>query len=267
MKELIKYLLIGIIQGISEVLPISSSAHLILVQKILKMSNSNLTLEVFLHFASLVAVVFYLRKRLIKLILGFLKYLLLNKKEYKLEFKLCWYIVISTIPIVIFTLIFKEQINMISNNILIISLLLIINGIFLLTLTRLKGTKDLSKMNFIDAFVIGLSQCLGVFPGISRSGSCLYGANIRKLENKTATDYAFLLFIPTVIGAMVLEMKNFSQIIVDNQIWIYVSTFIVTSLVTYFSFQVLLKLIKKGKMKYFGYYCILVGVINVLLSC
>lgn len=266
MEELIKYLIIGIVQGISEVLPISSSAHLVLVQELLKMSDDNLTLEVFLHLASLVAILFYLRKRLVKLISGFFKYLLLKKEEYILEFKLCWYIVISTIPIVIFTLIFNDQINALGNNVLIIGFLLIVNGILLLTITRLKGNRDLSKMNFKDALVIGISQCLGIFPGISRSGSCLYGAYTRKIEKETATDYAFLLFIPAVLGATVLEMKNFSQIIVDNQIWKYLMVFVVTSIVTYFAFQVLLKVIKKGKLKYFGYYCILIGAITVILS-
>lgn len=266
MKELIEYLIIGIVQGISEVLPISSSAHLVLVQELMGINDDNLTLEVFLHLASLVAILFFLRRRLIKLISGFLKYLFRKEKDNYQEFKIFVYLIISTIPVVLITLLFKEYINIIGSNILIIGILLIINGLFLLIFNNVEGYKTLKDMKVLDALIIGLFECMGLFPGISRSGSCIYGASNRKIEKEASSEYAFLLFIPAILGATVLELKNFKQIIVGSDIWLYLITFIVTSIVTYLTFILLLKIIKKGNLKYFGYYCIMVGVISVVFK-
>jgi undecaprenyl-diphosphatase len=266
MKELIKYLIIGIVQGLGEVLPISSSAHLIIFEEMLGINDDNLTLEVFLHLASLVAIIFFLRKKLIKLISGFFKYLFKREEEDFIEFKIGCFLIISTIPIVIVTILFKKWINTISSNILFVSLFLVVNGIFLLIINNIKGNKNIEKMNILDALTIGLFQCLGIFPGISRSGSCIYGANFRKLEKNSSAEYAFLLFVPAVVGATILEFKNFGNLIVENNLWMYLITFIVTCIITYFAFEILLKTIKKGKIKYFGYYCILIGIINGLLN-
>lgn len=266
MKEIIKYLIIGIVQGLGEVLPISSSAHLILVEEILGMKDNNLTLEVFLHLASLIAVLFFLRKSLFKLMVGFFKYIFKRNKENLIEFKICCFLIISTIPIIIITLLFKEQISIISNNLTIISLFLVINGILLMIINNVKGNKNFEKMNFLDALIIGLFQCIGLFPGISRSGSCIYGASFRKLEKDTAAEYAFLLFVPAVLGATIMELSNFSKILVDDNIGRYLLSFVVTSIVTYLAFGILLKTIKKGKLKYFGYYCIGIGIISFLGS-
>lgn len=266
MKEIIKYLIIGIVQGLGEVLPISSSAHLILVEEILGIKDNNLTLEVFLHLASLIAVLFFLRKSLFKLISGFLKYIFKRNKEKLIEFKICCFLIISTIPIVIITLLFKEQISIISNNLTIIGSFLVINGILLMIINKITGNKNFEKMNFLDALIIGIFQCIGLFPGISRSGSCIYGASFRKLEKDTAAEYAFLLFIPAAIGATIVELNDFGKIIVSDNIEKYLLSFIVTCTVTYLSFEILLKTIKKGKLKYFGYYCIGIGIITFLGS-
>lgn len=266
MWELIKFLIIGIIQGIGEVLPISSSAHLIIVSELLGMKDDNLALEVFLHLASLIAVLFFLRKKLYKLIKGIGCYLFKKNKEYLMEFKIGCYLIISMIPIVLVALFFKRQINIISNNLIIIGFFLVINGFLLMVIEKIRGQKDLKQMRIGDAFYIGVFQILGLFPGISRSGSCIYGGTFRKLKKEAITEYAFLLFIPTVLGATILELDNFKELIVNDQLWMYLITFGVTCIVTYLAFNILLKIIKKGKLKYFGYYCILLGIITMLVK-
>ncbi len=266
MTELLKYIIIAIVQGISEVLPISSSAHLLLVEELFLLRDDNLTLEIFLHLASLISVVFFLRKPLISLISGFFKYTFFEQPGYQTEFKLCWYVVFSTIPVVVFTIVFKEQITRVSNNILIIGILLMINGVLLLITNKVQGRKHLKTMTLKDAIIIGLFQCLGIFPGISRSGSCLCGAYTRKLEKNDAKEYAFLLFLPAVIGAFILEIDNFGLIFTSPNIGIYIIAFIITAIVTYLAFLFLDKVIKNGKIKYFGYYCIIVGLLSVLTN-
>ncbi len=266
MKEIIKFLIIGIVQGLGEVLPISSSAHLIIAQEILDINSNNLTLEIFLHLASLIAIIFFLRKRLIKLIAGFVKYIFKKDKESLLEFKTGCFLIVSTIPIVLIVILFDELITKVSRNLTLIGVFLVINGFLLMIINNINGNKTIEKMSFFDALIIGIFQCFGIMPGISRSGSCIYGAKFRKLEKEVATEYAFLLFIPAVVGATVREVNNFSNLIVEKNLWMYLIVFGVTAIVTYLAFGILLRVIKKGKIKYFGYYCIIIGIITFLTS-
>ncbi len=260
MRSVIKYIILGLVQGIAEVLPISSSAHLLIVSDILGLSDGSLTFEIFLHLASLIAIVFFLRKKLWILIKGFCLYVFKKNKEYKIEFTYCIMLVISTIPIVIVTLFLKDYLEQFDSMIWLVGLLLIINGIALWIMPRIKGTRTKEDLNYVDALVIGATQCFGLFPGISRSGSCLYGAFARKIEKETAADYAFVLIIPAVLGATVLKLVSgdFSKIASDQWI-LYGISFIVALLATYFAFVFLLKIIKRGKIGYFSYYCVAIG--------
>ncbi len=265
MIEVLKYIVLGLVQGIAEVLPISSSAHLIIVENLFKIQDDSLAFEIFLHLASLFAILFFLRKKLWKLIKGFFIYLFKREEEYKLEFKYGWMIVLSTIPVVIFTLLFKDIIDKVSSTLWAVGILLMINGILLWFLSRIQGTRVKENLTYVDALVIGCSQCLGIFPGISRSGSCLCGAFTRKIEKETAADYAFILFIPAVLGATVLELTHISELsVTSNMLPLYGISFIIAMITTYFSFVILLKVIKKGKLSWFGYYCLAVGLFAMI---
>lgn len=260
MIDVIKYIILGLVQGVAEVLPISSSAHLLIVQDIMGISDNTLTFEVLLHLASLIAIFVFLWKKIVNLVKGFCLYVFKKNKDYKLEFKYCLFLVLSTIPTVIFTLIFKDLIDTLSSTLWFVGMLLMINGILLMVLTRIKGERTASELNYKDALLIGCFQCAGVFPGISRSGSCLCGAFTRKIEKETAADYAFLMFIPAVLGATVLEFLKFESTSIDsNMIVLYAISFIIAMITTYFSFKILLSVIRKGKLSYFSYYCLAVG--------
>lgn len=265
MIEVLKYIFLGLVQGLAEVLPISSSAHLIIVQEILGLSDDNLTFEIFLHLASLIAVMVFLWKKFWKLIKGFCLYLFKKQKEYKKEFNYCWFIVISTIPTVVFSLLLGDLIDKASATLWVVGGLLIINACLLFILTRVKGFKKEEDLTWKDALVIGCFQCGGIFPGISRSGSCLCGAFSRKIDKETAADYAFIMFIPAVIGATVLELFNIGDmVIVSSQIPLYLISFIVSGVTTYFAFKILLTIIRKGKLQYFSFYCLLVGIATLI---
>ena len=174
----------------------------------------------------------------------------------------CIYLVISTIPAVIAALFLKKYIE--SSSILLVGILLLVNATMLLVLTRFKGTKKIEDMKWHNALTIGLFQCAGMFPGISRSGSCLSGAFVNKLDKEEAADYAFLLFIPAVLGAVVLDIGSIGALFSDPNIWYFLAAFVVTVITTYLSFKVLLTIIRKGKLSYFSYYCYLVGGITVI---
>ena len=259
MIEILKYIFIGLVQGFAEVLPISSSAHIIIASEFVDIDNS-VAFEVFLHLASLIAVLVFLRKRLWRLIKGFCLYLFKKNKDYKLEFNYCLYIVLSTLFLVVFTLIIGDFFDFVSNTLWIVGLLLCINGFLLFFLTQIKGTRKEEELNYKDSIVIGLFQCLGSFPGISRSGSCLYGAYARKIDNQTAADYAFTLFVPAMVGATVLHITEISSMFTEtSMLGYYILSFIVTLVTTYIAFKFLLAIIRKGKLNYFGYYCLAMG--------
>ena len=259
MLDIIKYIILGLVQGFAEVLPISSSAHLIITSEFMEVDNS-VAFEVFLHLASLIAVIVFLRKKLWQLIKGFFGYIFKRNEEYKTDFKYCLYIVVSTLVLVIFTLLFEDLVDFASNTLWIVGLSLVINGILLFLLTQIKGIRKTEDLNIKDALTIGAFQCLGVFPGISRSGSCLCGAFSRKVDKETAADYAFVLFVPAMVGATVLKFAHIADMVMDSSMMgYYLLSFAVTLVTTYIAFRFLLMIIRKGKLNYFGYYCLLVG--------
>ncbi len=259
MIEWIKYIILGLVQGIAEVLPISSSAHLIIAGELVGTDN-NIAFEVFLHIASLIAVCVYLRKTLWKLIKGFFGYIFKRKEEYKGDFKYCLYVILSTLVVVVFTLLFEDYVDFAANTLWIIGLALVVNGILLFILSQVKGFRKVDEINYKDALTVGLFQCLGIFPGISRSGSCLCGSFARKIDKETAAEYAFILFVPAMLGATVLKFTHIADMIVDGSMMgYYIISFIITLFTTYFAFKFLLTIIRKGKLHYFGYYCLAVG--------
>lgn len=264
--ELIKYLFLGLLQGIAEVLPISSSGHLQIANEILNIKDNSVTLSVFLHIASLLAVLVFLRKELLDLIKGFFGFIFKDRNLYKKQFMLAIYLCVTTLVLVVFTLILK-LIGFESSPLWLIGLCLIINAIMLFTFGKFTGTRTIYEINLKDAFLIGLFQCAGSFAGISRSGSCLCGCQVRKIEKEDSAKYAFLLFVPAMIGATVLEVTNLTSLFSDSsKIYLYLISFIVTFVTTYFSFAVLKKIINKGKITYFGIYCAIIGIVTFVYA-
>ena len=264
--EVLKYLFLSLLQGITEVLPVSSSGHLQLASEVLKIKDNAVTLSVFLHLASLLEVVVYLRKDLIELIKGFFGFLFKDKIKFKNQFMLAIYLVVTTLILVLFTVLMK-LFGFDSSPLWLVGLCLIINSTLLFVFGKFTGTKKLDELSLKDAVVVGLFQCAGSFAGISRSGSCLCGCNVSKIEKQASAKYAFLLFVPTMVGATVLELGNFKDLFINNEnIYLYLMSFIVTCVTTYLAFAFLKKIINKGKISYFGIYCLIIGIITFVYA-
>lgn len=263
--EVLKYLLVGLVQGICEVLPISSSAHLLIIQSLLGIGSEGLSFEVFLHLASLIAVLVYLRKKLYKLIKGFFVFIFFKDRrdETRKDFNYCLFIVISTIPAAIAAVVLDDLIAI--DSLLLVGILLVVNAVMLFFVSKYnKGTKHVSDMKWYNALFIGLFQVAGIFAGISRSGSCLAGTASQKLEKEEAADYAFILFIPAVLGAFVLDLDGISSILSSSYLLAYLGSFIIAGISTYFAFTLLMKIIRKGKIIYFSVYCIIIGLAVII---
>ena len=245
-------------------LPVSSSGHHQIASMILNIRDDSITLSVMLHLSSLIAVVIFLRKEIYELILGFFKFFK-NKNEYKFQFKLVLYLFLSTLILVVFTLIIKS-LGYESSPLWLVGVCLLINSVMLIFFGKLNGSRKLESLNAKDSIVIGLFQCIGSFPGISRSGSCLCACNIQKIDKDACKKYSFLLFIPAILGGLVLELNNLKEMVSDQNYYLYLISFIVSGITTYLAFDVLNKIIKKGKLNKFSIYCIILGIGVILYS-
>ena len=270
MIELLKFILLAVIQGISEVLPISSSGHLQIVQEILGMDTSSLTVSIFLHLGSLVAMIVFYRKLIFSIIGNSAKYVFKaseRNETNKNALKLLFMIVIACIPAGLIGILFKSKIESIFANTIFIGINLIITGCLLFLQKYIKGKKTLYTMNWLDAIVIGLFQAIGILPGISRSGITTIGGKVSKLQDEDAINFAFLLFIPVTLGTGLLEVVDIIKgdlVLSSNDILLYIVGIIVSGLVTYIALSLLLKIIKKGKLHYFAYYCFAIGLAVVI---
>lgn len=252
--EALRYIILGIIQGITEFLPISSSGHIVLFKYFLDI-EAGLTIDVFLHFGTLLAVFIVYRRDIIKMI----KF----EKEYK-KFNL--YILIGAIPAGVVGIFFGDFFETINSSLSIVGFFLIITGIALWFSDKLPlANRKLEDMNLFDTVIIGIAQALAIFPGLSRSGSTIVAGLFRNLNRELAAKYSFILSIPVIGGATLLKTKDIISINGISYFELFLSTS--ASMITgYFAINLLLKLTKIQKLKYFAYYCFILGGTLILFN-
>ncbi len=266
--EVIKYIIIGLVQGIGEILPISSSGHLIIAQTLLDIKNSDLTVEIFLHIASLLALLIYFRKEIINLVKGFFNYVFKRKEEDKKYFNWCIKIVIATIPAGLVGFFLEDVINQYFANIFSVGILLMINGLIIYLTASKNGNKKLESISYFSSFVIGLFQAVAVLPGLSRSGTTIAGGKSQKVNKEDASLFAFMLFIPITVGAFIVKLKDINALLLsDTRILLLSSiSFIVAFIGTYLSLKFIFSIIRQGKFKYFAYYSVVIGLFAIIYS-
>lgn len=265
---LIKYILLGIIQGITEPLPISSSGHLFIFKQLFNTDILNdLNFEIFLNFASFLAIVIIFWNDLVKLISGFFKYVFdkSNRDKYKNEFKYCWLIVIGTIPVGIIGFLFKDEIEAMLNNAWMVGIAFIITAIALIIVRNIKGNKEDNDITFKDAIIIGIVQMFALFPGLSRSGMVLVGCLLCKLSRESSLKYTFMLYLPVSVATFILGVKDIIDVgIASNMLINYIIGMIFSGVFTLLTYKYLSMLVKKGKLMYFSIYLFIVGILVLI---
>ena len=263
--KLIMYMILGLIQGFTEPIPVSSSGHLVIFNALLNVEELNdLNFEIFVNFGSFIAICLFYRKEIIDIIKDFFMYIKTKDKKYEINYKYAWLIVIGTIPAGIVGILAKDIIESISS-VKIVGVSLLITAIMLFMVKDIKGEKKKENMTFKDAIVIGLFQVIALFPGISRSGSTLVGGMSRNLERETAFKYSFMLYLPISIATMLLGVLDVIENPISNTLIIpYVLGMIAAGILTYFSIRWFKDIMQKGKLKYFVYYCLVMGIITIL---
>lgn len=258
-----QYLLLAIVQGIAEILPISSSAHLQIVRALMGIGEPSVVFDIALHFASAIAVIIYYWKRLWQLASD--SFLFVFKKDTTREssFRYVVLLVIATIPAGLFGFLLNDLIGDLFGSLLAVGIFLMITGILLYSSQFLKGTKATSELSFLDALTIGLFQSIGLFPGISRSGITLIGSKVAKLKAEDAAEFVFILFIPLALAAGVLGVLDWSSTTALDLGWVSIAT-LLSGVVTFISLKLLLQIVRKGKIYYFGYYTLIVGTLVII---
>lgn len=256
--EIYQGVLLGILQGITEFLPVSSSGHLVLGQHFLKMTEPMLAFDISVHLGTLAAIVIVFFKDIKKISSSIFRPLSPKSKP---DIKLLLLILTGCIPTAFLGCIIKIWEDVIFSSILLVGSMLILTGIFLWQ-TRKQVAQDretkISNFTFKSALFIGVCQGIAVIPGISRSGATISAGLFAGLDRKTAAKFSFLLSIPAIIGAELLQLTasmNQPIILTQATIWGTVSSFITG----YIALVLLLKLVNKGKLYLFAPYCWTLG--------
>ncbi len=261
---LIAYLLLAIIQGFAEILPISSSGYLLMLKKIFGFDLNNLMLELVLHFASLVALFIFYRKLIFKIIKGVYLYLFKKDRENLKYYRMFIFIVLAIIPSAVAGYFLDDYFEYLVSSTLLIGIFFIINGINLYSLKNVEGDKKVEGTTFKDILIVGFHQVIGLIPGISRSGSALSGCYRTGIDKKESSEIVFLMLFPLVIGSIILNIGDFY---VDELTLIpLIISFVVCAFLTYLSLKIFIKLISNKKIYYFSYYCFLLGTTLIILS-
>lgn len=252
-------LILGIVQGLTELLPISSSAHLTIIPWIFNWSDIPASFDVALHFGTLLAIIIFFFKDWIKLIKGGFNYVV--KKEKSTDGKMFWYLVLATIPGGTIGYICDKYLSNVLSKPIIIAIALIVMGIVLyLVDKKSKNVTDYEHMTLKQTFLIGLSQALAFIPGVSRSGITMTTARSMGIKRESAAKFSFLLSGPIVLGAVVFKVKDF----VFNLPFVVgvLSSFIVGIIVIKF----LLNYLKKGSFKGFAIYRVIFGILIIAIA-
>lgn len=269
---------LGLVQGIAEFLPISSSGHLAILQNLLNVNyneDDHLIFDVLLHTATLISILIVYRKDVKEMIRDALYYLRMkadsNDDEpivLKPPGRALLFILIGTLPLLI-ALFFSGPVSMLFFNTFFIGFALLITGGLLFVSSRYikQGTKTSKTMTVADALVIGLAQAIAVLPGLSRSGTTISVALARGLSGSFAVKFSLLLSIPAILGATVVSVF---RVIMNGSLYglmpVYFLGFIIAGVVGYFAIHILRRIMAKGNFGNFAYYCWAVGIITIIWS-
>tara|TARA_A100000164_G_C21853893_1_gene746464 strand:- start:480 stop:1223 length:744 start_codon:yes stop_codon:yes gene_type:complete len=247
MNELINYIILGIIQGLTEFFPVSSSGHLVLFQDYLKIANEGASAEIIAHFGTLFSILLFYRSSFFSSI---------NEDDF-FNIKTIKLLAISTIPAIIFGLIFDfEQFF----NYSFVQYSLMANGFLIIFMSLLKNSFSFD-LNLKSALLLGLFQSVAILPGISRSGMVISSALMLGLNKEKSIQYCFFMVVPIIILSIVYELlfsSGFEAINIVDGIGLFVSSFIFGYLSLYF----LVQFLKKFDFWWFGLYCIIVSIIS-----
>lgn len=266
--NILQAIIIGIVQGLTEFLPVSSSAHLVFAQNILGVESS-LAFDIFLHLGTLIAVLWFFRYDIIKMLkswwlsIGDILQGRFRQGFYDDPYKrLAWYVILATIPVGIVGVLFEDSVDALFAGALYVpAFFLFVTGTILYLSQRMaSGNINLHNITKKEALFMGLGQACAILPGLSRSGTTIAAGLTIGLDKEFAAKFSFILSIPAIFGAFVFKLKDIGAAMDANFLPIFVG-FIASILAGYFAIKWMLDLIQNKSLDIFAYYCWIVGIV------
>lgn len=263
--------IMGIVQGITEFLPISSSGHLVITPYLLGWSIKEeyiFTFDVLVQMGTLIAVIIYFWNYLWKIIVSVIKGVIEKKPFETQDAKLGWLIVLATIPAVFGGLFLEDLVKSTFHSMQITAVFLLVTALLLWFAERMsKQMNKMENLSTLDAFIIGCFQILAIFPGLSRSGSTIAGGILRKLKREEAAKFSFLMSIPVMFGAGVMSINDLLEIPnLSEFLPVLLVGFITSGLVGFISIHWLLKFLNKNKLGLFSIYCVVISIVTLAVT-
>ena len=257
--DILEAIVLGIIQGLTEFLPVSSSGHLELAKAILgdsSVAEESLTFTVVLHFATALSTLVVFKKEVIEIFKGLFQF------RWNTEFKFSLKIIISMLPAVIVGLLFEKELeSFFGGRILLVGSMLLLTAVLLLLADKAKNTKK--EVSFLNAVLIGISQAIAMLPGISRSGATISTSVLLGIDRTRAAKFSFLMVVPLIFGKIGKDLLSGDLNLQSSEILPILAGFITAFLAGLLACKWMISIVKNSKLSYFSIYCAIVGSIAI----
>jgi len=258
--DVLNAIILGIIQGLTEFLPVSSSGHLEIFKVILgdnKLPNESLLMTVILHFATACSTIVVFKDDIKDLILGLFSF---EKND---SFWFSVKIILSMVPAVFVGFFFESEIESLFNgNLTIVGAMLILTGALLFLADKAKPSEK--KISLSSSLLVGIAQAIAIIPGISRSGSTISTAVILGIDKENAAKFSFLMVVPLIIGKVIKDITSAETIVNNESVFPLIIGFVFAFITGMIACKWMIKLVKNSKLKYFSIYCFLVGIFSII---
>jgi undecaprenyl-diphosphatase len=267
--NLLAIVILALIQGFTEFLPVSSSGHLVLGQYFLGVQSPGIVLEIVLHLGTLVSVVVVFFRDIVKLVRAGLDIMvnpfLRRPSEHRAYRKLVLLLIVGTIPAGLAGFFLDDLFEALFSAPRAVGITLLLTGAVLFLSSRLRGRRTLHELTITDAIVVGAAQGLAITPGLSRSGFTVAAALFRDLDRDTAVRFSFLLSLPAISGAAIVKVPAITSATIDYPVsWLWIGS-LISAASGVLAILWLVKLLKGGKLKYFSYYVWAIGVLTLIV--
>lgn len=255
---LLEAIILGIVQGLTEFLPVSSSGHIEIAKVLLGSSQEqSLLMTIVLHAATALSTIFVFREDIKEIIRGLLQF------TWNKEFQFSLKIIISMIPATLIGLFFENEIELLfSGEILLVGCMLLVTGLLLFLADKAKNTNQ--NVDFFHALIIGVSQAIAILPGVSRSGATISTSVLLGIDREKAARFSFLMVVPLILGKMGKDIISGDILIESATLMPLLTGFTAAFITGLFACKWMIQLVKKSKLKYFSFYCFLVGTVSII---
>ena len=258
--DVLNAIILGIIQGLTEFLPVSSSGHLEIFKVILgdnKLPNESLLMTVILHFATACSTIVVFKDDIKDLILGLFSF---EKND---SFWFSVKIILSMVPAVFVGFFFEAEIESLFNgNLTIVGAMLILTGALLFLADKAKPSEK--KISLSSSLIVGIAQAIAIIPGISRSGATISTAVILGIDKENAAKFSFLMVVPLIIGKVIKDITSAETIVNNESVFPLIIGFVFAFITGMIACKWMIKLVKNSKLKYFSIYCFLIGIFSII---